>query len=31
MGQQDGVDLDSFKLGTEGLAVRALEAMKRLG
>ena len=30
MGQQDGVDLDTFKLGTENLAERALAAMRRL-
>jgi aminoglycoside phosphotransferase (APT) family kinase protein len=31
MGEQEGVDLQSFKVGTEGLAERALEAMRRLG
>jgi len=30
MGQQEGVDLQSFKLGTEGLAERALVAVRRL-
>jgi len=30
MGQQEGVDLTSFKTGTEGLAERALTAMHRL-
>lgn len=30
MGQQEGVDLTSFKVGTEGLAERALAAMQRL-
>ncbi|MFM7686813.1 MAG: phosphotransferase family protein [Actinomycetota bacterium] len=31
MGEQEGVDLQSFKVGTEGLAERALDAMRRLG
>jgi len=31
MGEQEGVDLQTFKVGTEGLAERALEAMRRLG
>jgi len=31
MGEQEGVDLLSFKVGTEALAERALEAMRRLG
>ena len=30
MGTQEGVDLTSFKVGTEALAVRALDAMRRL-
>jgi aminoglycoside phosphotransferase (APT) family kinase protein len=30
MGSQEGVDLESFKVGTEGLAERALAAMRRL-
>ena len=30
MGNQEGVDLTSFKVGTEGLAERALEAMRML-
>ena len=30
MGAQEGVEFESFKLGTEGLAVRALEAMRNL-
>ncbi len=30
MGQQDGVDLESFKVGTDGLAERALAAVRRL-
>lgn len=30
MGSQEGVDLDSFKVGTEGLAERALQAVRRL-
>lgn len=30
MGEQDGVDLESFKVGTEGLAERALQAVRRL-
>ena len=30
MGSQEGVDLTSFKVGTEGLAERALAAMQRL-
>jgi aminoglycoside phosphotransferase (APT) family kinase protein len=30
MGSQEGVDLHSFKVGTEGLAERALAAMRRL-
>lgn len=30
MGVQEGVDLTQLKLGTEGLATRALEAMRRL-
>jgi aminoglycoside phosphotransferase (APT) family kinase protein len=30
MGQQEGIDLDQFRLGTESLADRALEAMRRL-
>ena len=30
MGNQEGVDLESFKVGTEGLAERALTAMRRL-
>ena len=30
MGRQDGVDFESFKTGTDGLAIRALEALQRL-
>ena len=30
MGTQDGVDFDTFKVGTEGLAERALAAVRRL-
>ncbi len=30
MGNQEGVDLESFKVGTEGLAERALAAVRRL-
>lgn len=30
MGQQDGIDLSTMKLGPEGLAERALEAVRRL-
>lgn len=30
MGNQEGVDLEGFKVGTEGLAQRALQAMERL-
>jgi aminoglycoside phosphotransferase (APT) family kinase protein len=30
MGDQDGIDLESFKIGTEGLAERALAAVRRL-
>jgi hypothetical protein len=30
MGDQDGIDLESFKTGTEGLAERALAAVRRL-
>ncbi|MFZ9481660.1 MAG: phosphotransferase family protein [Ilumatobacteraceae bacterium] len=30
MGRQDGVDFESFKSGTDGLAIRALEALQRL-
>jgi aminoglycoside phosphotransferase (APT) family kinase protein len=30
MGNQDGVDFDTFKVGTEGLAERALIAVRRL-
>ncbi len=30
MGAQEGVEFETFKLGTEGLAVRALEAMRNL-
>jgi hypothetical protein len=30
MGHQDGVDLESFKTGTEGLAERALAAVRRM-
>lgn len=30
MGTQEGVEFETFKLGTEGLAERALEAMRRL-
>ncbi len=30
MGSQEGVDLESFKVGTEGLAERALHAVRRL-
>jgi hypothetical protein len=28
MGEQDGVDLDQFKVGTEALAERALRSLK---
>ncbi|HAN36794.1 MAG: phosphotransferase family protein [Ilumatobacteraceae bacterium] len=30
MGSQEGVEFETFKVGTEGLAERALEAMRRL-
>ena len=30
MGKQDGIDLSTMKLGPEGLAERALEAVRRL-
>ena len=30
MGKQEGVEVDNFKLGTDALAERALEAMLRL-
>jgi hypothetical protein len=30
MGKQDGIDLSNMKLGPEGLAERALEAVRRL-
>ena len=30
MGRQEGVEFETFKTGTEGLAERALEAMRRL-
>jgi aminoglycoside phosphotransferase (APT) family kinase protein len=30
MGQQEGIDLDQFRLGTEALADRALDAIRRL-
>jgi aminoglycoside phosphotransferase (APT) family kinase protein len=30
MGNQEGVEFETFKLGTDGLAERALEAMRRL-
>ena len=30
MGVQDGVEFETFKVGTEGLAVRALDAMRNL-
>ncbi|MEY2753934.1 MAG: hypothetical protein RJB65_292, partial [Actinomycetota bacterium] len=30
MGRQDGVDFESFKSGTDGLAIRALEALQRM-
>jgi aminoglycoside phosphotransferase (APT) family kinase protein len=30
MGTQEGIDLETFKVGTEGLAERALQAVRRL-
>ena len=30
MGDQEGIDLTSFKTGTEALAERALDAMRKL-